>query len=101
MGAQLIETKEESQAIKLCASKGVQYLVSPKIIRWGNVETVESRFRDYVAVELRLILVPTKQLIKSIQYEGRNNSITLSSNIPEALLDENYEDAVLSLFENP
>ena len=98
---QLLETKDESQAIKLCATQGGQYLVAPKIIHWGNAETVESRLLDYVAVELRLLLVPTKQLVKSIHYEGRNNSVTLSSTLPEALLDENYADAVLSLFQNP
>ncbi len=95
--ARLLDTANEIEALQRCRDQGVPYLVVPSINHWGNNTTLQSRFADSVSVDLRLLQVATKQMVRSIHYQGSNNSVTVGSNVPEALADENYRDAVKSL----
>ena len=99
--ARIIETRDDNEALNRAAKNGVAYLVAPRILQWGNFGSISSRLAGRVAVELRLLQVSTHQLVKTIRYEGSNNSVTLGSNVPEALLDENFADAVADLLRRP
>lgn len=99
--ARIIETRDEKEALTRAAKDRIAYLVAPRILQWGNFGSISSRLAGRVAVELRLLQVSTHQLVKTIRYEGNNNSVTLGSNVPEALLDENFADAVADLLRPP
>lgn len=97
----LVESNGETEAIKRCRDDGVRYLLVPAIIDWGNTGSLAARFTESVSVDLRLLFVPTKQVVTSVRYRGSNNSVTIGSHLPEALTDENYRDAVMALFQRP
>lgn len=79
--ARLVETTKEDDALTRCRDQEVTYLVVPRIIHWGNNTTFQSRFADSVSVDLRLLQVATRELVKSIRYQSCNNSVTIASRL--------------------
>jgi hypothetical protein len=96
--AQLFADGEEGAAARLAADQGVALIVSPTILHWEDRATAWSGFRDKVRIEVRLLSVEPPGLISDVTFESRNNSITLLDRRPEDLLDDDFDEAVLSLF---
>ena len=95
--AQIAHGSDESEALKLAHSEGIDFIVSPEILHWEDRATPWSGFRDKVRVEVRLLRVHPPKLVSSIVFESRNNSITFIDGRPEDLLDGDYDRAVLGL----
>lgn len=93
----IVEAAGEADAFKRAAKDGFAYLFFPKIERWGNSIGLQSGLREPVVIELRLMLVKTREQVRTVRFEGRNNSVTIGSRVPEALTDEDYPEAVQRL----
>lgn len=96
--AQLIETSDEAVALQRARNAGVDYIVSPSILHWEDRATPWSGFRDKVTVEVRLLRVSPPNVLSTVIFESRNNSITFIDGRPQDLLDDDYAGAVRSLF---
>jgi hypothetical protein len=96
--AQLVEGDNERAALAGAKEQGVDFLVAPRILHWEDRNTPWSGIRDKVRVELRLLKTDPVELISSVRFESRSNSITLIDGKPEGLLDDDFDEAVLPLF---
>jgi hypothetical protein len=96
--AQQFADGDEGAAARIAADQGVDLIVSPTILHWEDRATAWSGFRDKVRIEVRLLGVEPPELISDVTFESRNNSITLLDRRPEDLLDDDFDEAVSSLF---
>ncbi|MHB8108638.1 MAG: DUF4823 domain-containing protein [Syntrophorhabdaceae bacterium] len=82
----LIETSNEEQAIQRCSSNGAKYLFSPLIRQWQGRASQLSFMRNTAEIEIRLIKVESRELVRSVIFEARSGWFNAGWNDPAGLL---------------
>lgn len=98
--AQLIEVTDEDQAAQLCVAKGGSYLLSPIILHWEDRATNWSGVRDLIKIEVRLIRIEPRTLVRSTEFEARNNWFTFVNADPSELLDASFDRTIVELVQS-
>ncbi len=82
----LVETSNEEQAIKRCSSRGAKYLFSPLIRQWQGRASQFSFMRNIAEIEIRLIKVESRELVRSVVFEARSGWFNAGWDDPAGLL---------------
>ena len=97
----LIETSSEERALTQCSASGGRYLIAPFIRQWQGRATAQLSFmRNTVEIELRLIRVDSKTLIRSVVFETRESWFNSGRDDPAILLgSESLKQSLIDLID--
>jgi len=95
--ATLVEPPDENEAATRCGALGSNYLIVPTLLHWEDRATNWSGVRDHIDVEVHLLRIAPKELLRSMTFEARNNWFTLVDAAPSELLDDRFDAGVAQL----
>lgn len=95
-----IETSNEDKAVEQCSLKGAKYLFSPLIKRWQGRASEFSFMRNVVEIEIRLIRVQPRALVRSVVFEARNGWFNADRDDPaELLTNDCFKQPIIDLID--